>query len=92
MIKNFSHKGLKKLYETGITIGVHSAHIKRLRLILARLESIQKPADMNLPGLDFHGLKGTRKDQFSVCVNKNWRVVFKWNGVDTYDVDYIDYH
>lgn len=92
MIKNFLHKGLKKLYTTGNASGIHQAHQKKLRLILVRLESIYKPEDMILPGFDFHKLGGDRKNEYAVSVNKNWRVVFKFDGVDAYDVDYIDYH
>ncbi|MBW1803254.1 MAG: type II toxin-antitoxin system RelE/ParE family toxin [Deltaproteobacteria bacterium] len=62
MIKNFKHKGLKKLYETGSQQGIHPEHAKRLRLILARLDASQFPQDMGLPGLDLHPLKGFYKD------------------------------
>lgn len=92
MIKSFNHKGLEKFYLKGVASKIQSIHVKRLRLILARLESILKPEDMNLPGFDFHLLRGEMKDYFSVSVNKNWRVIFKFDGVDVFNVDYIDYH
>ena len=92
MIKNFLHKGLKKLYSTGHRSGIDPAHEKKLRLILARLDSILKPEDMNLPGFGFHRLVGSRKDQYAIKVDKNWRIVFKFDGLDAIDVDYIDYH
>jgi toxin HigB-1 len=47
---------------------------------------------MNLPGFDFHGLKGDRRGTFSVTVTGNWRVTFRWRGEDAIDVDYEDYH
>lgn len=92
MIKNFLHKGLKKFYLTGNSSGVKQIHVAKLRLILARLEVIHRPEDMNLPGFDFHPLHGDRKGQYAVTVQKNWRVVFKFDSTDAYDVDYIDYH
>jgi proteic killer suppression protein len=71
---------------------VKQTHVNKLRMILARLEVIQKPEDMNLPGFHFHSLPGKRKEQYSVNIQKNWRVVFKFDGIDVYDVDYLDYH
>ena len=61
------------------TLIIHQTHQKRLRLILARLESIHKPDDMNLPGFDFHKLGGDRKAEYAVSVNKNWRIIFNGN-------------
>lgn len=92
MIKNFLHKGLKNFYETGKTAGIQFAHAKKLEFILARLDAIHTPEDMNLPGWEFHKLRGDMKDFYAVSVNKNWRIVFKFNSKDAYDVNYTDYH
>lgn len=92
MIKSFRHKGLKKFYTSGSTAGITASHQRRLQWILARLESIHQPEDMNLPGFYFHKLSGDLKDAYAVRVNKNWRIVFYFDSVNVYDVDYIDYH
>jgi len=47
---------------------------------------------MNLPGLRLHPLKGRRKGAWAVDVSGNWRVVFRFEGNDAVDVDYLDYH
>lgn len=47
---------------------------------------------MPLPGLELPALKGTRKGVWSVWVSGNWRVTFKFDGVDAEVVDYEDYH
>ena len=47
---------------------------------------------MNLPGLDLHELRGTRKDTWAVKVSGNWRVTFTCAGKDVDRVDYEDYH
>jgi proteic killer suppression protein len=47
---------------------------------------------MNLPGFRLHRLKGDLKDFWSVIVRANWRVIFRFEQGDAYDVDYIDYH
>jgi proteic killer suppression protein len=92
MIKNFRHKGLKKFYESGNISGITATHQKRLQLILARLDAIHQPEDMNLPGLGFHKLISNLNNAYAVSVNKNWRIVFYFDGLDAYDVDYLDYH
>jgi proteic killer suppression protein len=92
MISNFKHKGLKKLYETGSQQGINPEHVKRLRLILAWLDASNSPQDMNLPGLNLHPLKGNYKDFWLVSVSGNWRIIFRFKGNHTVDVDYIDYH
>lgn len=92
MIRNFRHKGLKSLYETGGSQGVAADHVKRLRTILARLDASTAPQDMNLPGLKLHPLKARYKDFWSVSVSGNWRVIFRFEGRNAVDVDYVDYH
>ncbi|NEO56209.1 MAG: killer protein [Okeania sp. SIO3B5] len=47
---------------------------------------------MNLPGLALHELAGQRKGTWSVKVSGNWRITFKFNGVDAFDVNLEDYH
>ncbi|MFC1523357.1 type II toxin-antitoxin system RelE/ParE family toxin [Thermodesulfobacteriota bacterium] len=92
MIKSIKHKGLKKLYDSGIKQGVKPEHVSRLRLILARLDASQSPQDMGLPGLNLHPLKGKFKGCWSVSISGNWRVLFSFEGNNAVDVDYLDYH
>jgi toxin HigB-1 len=92
MIKNFKHKGLKKLYETGSKKGVKPEHATRLGLILARLDASSVPEDMNLPGLGLHSLKGSLRNFWSVYVSGNWRVIFRFENGNAADIDYLDYH
>ena len=47
---------------------------------------------MNLPGLRPHPLKGRLKGAWTVDVSGNWRVVFRFEGNDAVDVNYVDYH
>ena len=48
--------------------------------------------DMDLPGLFMHQLKGDRKDIWSVRVNGNWRITYRFTGRDVEIVNYEDYH
>ncbi len=92
MIKSFKHKGLERFYHRGSTAGIQSAHAKKLRLILSNLDQAETPDDMDLPGLRLHELKGDRKNIWSVSVNGNWRVTFRFDGRDAEIVNYEDYH
>jgi proteic killer suppression protein len=92
MIKTWNHKGLRLFFEAGNTSGIQSKHAKRLRLQLAVLDSAIRAEDMNLPGWKFHELKGKKKNYFSVTVNGNWRLTFKFENQDAILVNYEDYH
>ena len=92
MILSFKHKGLERFFKTGKKSGIQSQHAKRLQLILGRLNASTSPEDMNLPGLYLHQLSGKRSKYWSVRVSGNWRVTFRFNGVDAEVVDYEDYH
>lgn len=92
MIKTWKHKELKQFFENGSIAGIQPGHTKRLKIILQRLNAAIKPDDMNTPGMKFHKLSGKLKNFYSVAVNKNWRVIFKFDGQDAILVDYRDYH
>jgi len=92
MIDSFRHKGLKRFYQTGSKAGVQAEHARRLRLILARLDAAREPKDMNLPGLRLHAMAGNLEGFWSVMISGNWRIIFRFNGEDVRDIDYLDYH
>jgi len=76
----------------GSTSGVNAQHAPKLRIILAALNTATSPANMNLPGLRLHPLKGERKGQWAVTVSGNWRMVFEFEDVNATNVDLVDYH
>ena len=63
-----------------------------LGAMLRRLNAASKPQDMNLPGWGLHPLKGGLRGHWSVWVSGNWRLTFRFIGVDAELVDYKDYH
>ena len=92
MIHSFRHRGLKALYEGRTEKRVAPQHVVRLRDILAVLDRSRRPEDVNLPGFRLHSLKGELKGHWAVWVSGNWRVTFRFEDGDAYDVDYMDYH
>ena len=76
MICSRRHKGLKRLHENDDPRGVLAEHVTKLRDILARLDAARTAADMDIPGLRLHQLKGKLKGLWAVTVRANWRVIF----------------
>lgn len=72
--------------------GIQAAHAPKLGAMLRRLNEASSPQGMNLPGWGLHPLKGEFNGHFSVKVNGNWRMTFRFDGVDAVLVDYQDYH
>ena len=92
MIQSFRHKGLKLFFESGNSSKVQPAHRKRIRLILTVLHAAKEVKDMNYPGANLHRLSGEFKEFWAVNISGNWRIIFRLEDGDAYEVDYLDYH
>jgi proteic killer suppression protein len=92
MIKTFLHKGLQSFFETGSKAGIQPHHAQKLARQLRRLDEAANSADMNVQGWRLHPLEGKLAGHYSVTVNGNWRVTFRFEGSDAVLVDYQDYH
>jgi proteic killer suppression protein len=92
VIQSFRHKGLRRFFESGSAAGIQPKHAKRLRMLLAALDTAQIIGDMDAPGFNLHPLKGQGKGRWSVWVNGSWRVTFEFRDGHAYVLDYEDYH
>lgn len=92
MIQSFRHKGLRKFFESGSAAGIQPHHAKRLRMLLAALDTSQSTDDMDVPGFRLHPLKGSERGRWSIWVNGNWRLTFEFRDGHAYVLDYEDYH
>ena len=92
MIQSFRHEGLRRFFESGSASGIQPHHAKRLRMLLAALDTAQTIEDMDIPGFRLHPLKGEERGRWSVWVNGNWRVTFEFKDGHAYVLDYEDYH
>jgi len=92
MIQSFRHKGLRRFFESGSVAGIQPHHMKRLRMLLAALDTARSIDDLNVPGFRLHDLKGKDRGRCSVWVNGNWRVTFEYRDGHAYILDYEDYH
>ena len=92
MIRTFRHAGLEKFFKTGSKAGIQPAHASKLQKQLFALNVASEPVEMNIPGWNLHELKGDLAGHFSVKVNGNWRMTFRFEDEDAILVDYRDYH
>ena len=57
------------------------------------IDAAEALSDLRVPpGNRLEKLKGTRKGQFSIRVNDQMRICFRWQGSDAHDVELTDYH
>ena len=60
---------------------------------LALLDASDSLQDLRVPpGNRLERLSGSREGQYSIRVNDQWRVCFRWSGTDAHDVEITDYH
>ena len=92
MIRNFRHRGLKRLFERDDRSRVDARDVDKIGRILARLDEVATVEDMDLPGFRLHPLKGNLRDFWSVSVRANWRIIFRFEEGTAFDVDLVDTH
>jgi proteic killer suppression protein len=91
MIMTFKHKGLKKLFETGVSSKVNAQQVAKCLRLMDALDASLLPEDMNIPGFGFHPMQGEPK-RYAVSVTGNYRITFAWEGQDAIKLDLEDYH
>ena len=92
MIRTFRSKALADLWARGRTAKIDAKMRKRILIRLDRLNAASAPAQMNLPGFDFHALKGFVSIRYSVHVNGPWCITFEFDAGDALRVDFEQYH
>jgi proteic killer suppression protein len=90
MIKSFKNKDLADLWEGGRSKLDKRLHPRILRR-LERLAEVSVPEQMDIPGFDFHPLKGNPQ-RYTVRVNGPWCITFEFQDGDAYKVDFENYH
>jgi toxin HigB-1 len=92
VIRSFKHRGLKRLYEQGDRSGIRPDLLATVERILTVLDAASAPQALDLPRYHLHPLKGDLKGWWSVTVRANWRIIFRFDGNDAFDVQLTDYH
>jgi proteic killer suppression protein len=92
-IKSIKHKGLRRLYEEDDSRGVQAAFANKLRDMLHALDVAATIDEVEtVPGWRLHPLKGDLRGYWSLSVSGNWRLVFRFEDGDAFDLDLTDYH
>ena len=82
-----------ELYATkGDRSKLQQKHVEKIKLILTRLDAAKTAQAMNQPGYNFHPLSGELDGFYAVKVSGNYRIIFRFEGENAHDVDYLDYH
>jgi proteic killer suppression protein len=92
MIESFKHKGLRRFFEDGDRRGLNPDQLDKIGFILLALHSADEIGAMDLPTFRLHPLTGDLKGFWSVTVRANWRIIFRLESGNAFDVDLTDYH
>lgn len=91
MIKSFKSKALMLCWINDDCCKLPSSLTTKIRRMLKRIDDAQLVPD-DLGHYDIHLLKGNYKGYWSLKVNGNYRIIFRFEDGKAFDVDYIDYH
>lgn len=92
MIVTIKHKGLEKLLRRGDSTGINTQQVDKVKMILELLNNAEELSELRIPSLKLHKLIGNRSNTYSMRINKNWRITFKFVDGDAYEVNMEDYH
>ena len=92
MIASFRHKGLEAFVCDDTKRGIHPNHASRLSDIIDVLDAATNIQDINFPGSGLHQLQPRQDNRWAIKVSGNWRVTFRFEDGNVYEVDYEDYH
>ncbi|MFM8294629.1 MAG: type II toxin-antitoxin system RelE/ParE family toxin [Microcystaceae cyanobacterium] len=93
MIKTFYCRETEKLFLRRSSSKFPSNFLRSAQRKLAILDAAERLEDLRIPpGNRLEKLKGDRQDQYSIRINDQWRICFKWIDGNAYDVEIVDYH
>ena len=93
MIKTFADKRSQELYSTGTAKRFAPDVAARAARKLEYLDLATQLDDLKVPrGNRLHALSGDRNGQYAISINDQWRICFRFEDGDAYDVEVCDYH
>jgi proteic killer suppression protein len=93
MILNFSDNETEKIWNNNFSKKFPPEIQKIAKRKLLQIHAAINLNDLKIPpGNRLHNLGGERKGQWSLSINDQWRICFKWQNNNAYDVEIIDYH
>lgn len=93
MIKSFKSKETEKIFNREYSTKLPSLIQRTAMRKLWMIDAAQTINDLRTPPANrLEQLKGNRHGQHSIRINDQWRICFKWNEGDAYEIEIIDYH
>lgn len=93
MIKSFADKHTEEFFSDGDSKKIPSEIAARALRKLDMVDAAYRAEDLKVPpGNRLHSLQGNREGQYSIAINSQWRICFRFEGEDAYDVEICDYH
>lgn len=93
MIQSWATSSTKRFYEHGNSSKFRGVEQEAALDLLAILDAATSLHDVSpLKSVGLHKLSGSRKGQWAMTVNGPWRICFRFNKGDAYDVEIVDYH
>ena len=93
MLSSFGNKDTKKIWEGERVKGLSTEIQEMARRKLRMLNNSQDLTDLQIPPSNrLEKLKGNFKEFYSIRINNQWRIIFKWNKGNADQVEIIDYH
>ncbi len=92
MIVTIRHKALRLYFEEGSGAKLPSDQLSKIARILTALDAVSSEEDIKQLGSGIHKLTGNLKEFWSMKVSANYRIIFRFEAGDIFDVDYVDYH
>jgi len=93
MIKSFANKETELLFCDGVSKKIPANIVKRALRKLDMIDNAFRIEDLRVPPSNrLHALRGNREGQFSISINDQWRICFRFVDEDAFDVEICDYH
>lgn len=93
MIKSFRDKETAKVWSREYSKKLPGDIQERALMKLQQLHAASDLKDLSIPASNqLESLKGDRKGEHSIRINKQWRVCFKWKDGHAFEVEIVDYH
>ncbi|PIV38369.1 MAG: plasmid maintenance system killer [Candidatus Portnoybacteria bacterium CG02_land_8_20_14_3_00_45_8] len=93
MIKSFKCKETQKIFNRDTSFILPSSIQRTAMRKLWMVAAANSINDLRIPPANrLEKLKGRRKGQYSIRINDQWRICFKWHRQDAYEVEIINYH
>ena len=91
MIRSYRDRDAQRLMERKFSRRLQGIE-NSARVRLEVLDAVTSLRDLELPGLRLEALKGGRKGQYSIRINDQYRICFRWLNGDAHDVEIVDCH